>query len=57
MEQIKDGFVYDEETKEIITEFKIGNEVYEGVDCAIFYGTKKEAIKNNLIFKDETENI
>ena len=51
MKAIDDGFVYDLETKEIITEFQKGNEIY--TSQGIFYGTKDEAIEFGLIFNEQ----
>lgn len=54
----KHGFVYDTETKEVIVEFQIGNNIFLGEGCDIFYGTKSEAIENELIFtENETDFI
>ena len=53
MEQIKDGFVFDTESKEVICSFLAGNEVYLGAGCEFFYGTKKQAITKGLIFNDD----
>lgn len=58
MIQDKSGFVYDTETKEVITEFQEGNNIFLGEGCDIFYGKKSEAIENELIFKEnETDFI
>ena len=48
MRATNDGFVYDLELKQVITEFKQGQEIY--TSQGIFYGTKEEAIEFGLIF-------
>jgi len=50
MIQEQSGFVYETETKYVIVEFQIGNDVYLGEGCDIFYGTEAEAIQFGLIF-------
>jgi hypothetical protein len=58
MIQEKSGFVYNFETKEVIVEFQIGNNIFPGDGCDIFYGTKDEAILNELIsLENETDFI
>ena len=45
------GFLYNKETKEIIAEIYEGDEIF--TSQGIFYGTKEQAIKFRLIFKEE----
>jgi len=58
MIQEQSGYVYDTETKKVMVQFQEGNNIFLGQGCDIFYGTKSEAILNQLIFKEnETDFI
>ena len=57
MIQEQSGFVYDTETKEVITQFQIGNNIFLGEGCDMFYGTKEEAMLNELIFTENETKI
>ena len=49
----QNGFLYKKNTKEIITEIFIGNNIAVPDIIEIFYGSKEEAIEFGLIFNEE----
>ena len=54
MEIKEDGFLYEIESKEVVTEVFTGNKVLYPETNAIFSGTKEDAIAFGLIFKEES---
>jgi hypothetical protein len=51
MTATSNGFVYNKETKVVITDFQKGNHIF--TTEKIFYGSKEEALEFGLIFKEQ----